>query len=184
MLWLAACSEALHAQPCSLDSELYEEAFTGFNRFVSCVARMPSLILRVMCMYVYVPTQIAADSRDGTACSGEVQLTSCQSLGFPHCAPALLEATQVTIAPLCAPKSHDKPVEAAAMSGFITLQEDAHVFGRTTGPWLRKWGVLAPGHLHYWHFPEDAKLTQPEVQCTCVVADMEYLVCGMRTGLN
>ena len=135
-------------------------------------------------MYVDVPTQIAAGSRDGSACSGEVQMTSCQSLGFPHCAPALLEATQVTIAPLCAPKSHDKAREEAVVSGFITLQGDAHVFGRTAGPWLRKWGVLAPGHLHYWHFPEDAKLTQPEVQCTCVGDDLEYSVCGMRTGLN
>jgi hypothetical protein len=111
-------------------------------------------------------------------------MTSCQSLGFPHCAPALLEATHVTIAPLCAPKSHDKTEKAAAVSGFITLQGNAHVFGRTAGPWLRKWGVLAPGHLHYWHSPEDAKLTQPEVQCTCIGADLEYSVCGMRTGLN
>ena len=122
---------------------------------------------------------------EGWQCSsGEVQMTSCQSLGFPHCAPALLEATQVTIAPLCTPKSHDKAREAAAVSGFITLQGDAHVFGRTAGPWLRKWGVLAPGHLHYWHFPEDAKLTQPEVQCMYFGANLECSVCGMRSGLN
>ncbi len=86
-------------------------------------------------MYAYVPTQIAAGSREGIACSGEVQMTSCQSLGFPHCAPALLEATQVTIPPLCAPKSDAKTgKEAAVVSGFITLQGDAHVFGRTAGP--------------------------------------------------
>ena len=131
-------------------------------------------------MYVYVLTQIATGSRDSMACSGEAQMTSCQSLGFPHCAPALLEATQVTIAPLCPPKSDDKTGEAAAVSGFLTLQGDAHVFGRTAGPWLRKWGVLAPGHLHYWHFPEDAKLTQPEVQCTCLVLiwSIESVVCA------
>jgi hypothetical protein len=88
-------------------------------------------------MYVNVSTQIATGSRDGTACSGEVQLTSCQSLGFPHCAPALLEATQVTIAPLCVPKSHDKTgKEAAAVSGFITLQGDAHV-------WSHGWTLAA-----------------------------------------
>ncbi len=135
-------------------------------------------------MYVFVPTQIATGSRDSMACSGAVQMTSCQSLGFPHCAPALLEATQVTIAPLCVSKSHDKTGKAAMVLEFITLQGDAHVFGRTAGPWLRKWGVLAPGHLHYWHFPEDAKLTQPEVQCICFAVNLEYGVCGMRTGLN
>jgi hypothetical protein len=91
-------------------------------------------------MHVNVPTQIATGSRDGIACSGKVQMTSCQSLGFPHCAPALLEATQVTIPPLCAPKSHDKTGKEAAVSGFVTLQGDAHVFGRTAGPWLRKLG--------------------------------------------
>jgi hypothetical protein len=103
VLWLAACSEALHAQPCTpLTANCTKRRLLASNRFVSCVVCMSFLLLGAMCLYVFVPTQIATGSREGTVCSGEVQMTSCQSLGFPHCAPALLEATQVTIAPLCA----------------------------------------------------------------------------------